>query len=94
MSAPFGQAPIATPSSPQRGDDDGRPTPTAADGWHSLALTEAASLPTNEVLQRLAAGPDGLAAEEAGRRLKAVGPNALRSHGVSFWSVLGRQLRS
>ena len=94
VSAPFGQAPIATPSSPQRSDDDGRPTPTPADGWRSLALMEAASLPTDEVLQRLAAGPNGLGGEEAGRRLKAVGPNALRSHGVSFWSVLGRQLRS
>ena len=70
------------------------PTPTPADGWRSLALSEAASLSTVEVLQRLAAGPDGLAGEEAARRLKATGPNALRSHGVSFWSVLGRQLRS
>ena len=94
VSTPFGPAPIATPSSPERGDGNGRSTPTPADGWRSLALTEAASLPTDKVLERLAAGPDGLAGEEAGRRLKAVGPNALRSHGVSFWSVLGRQLRS
>ena len=94
MSAPLGQTPTAAPSSSQKADGGGRSAAGSADGWRSLALAEAASLPTDDVLKRLAADADGLAGDEAGRRLKAVGPNALRSHGVSVWNVLGRQLRS
>ena len=94
MSAPFGKAPSTPSASPPRGAGDGGPTAAKSDDWRSLDLARSASLPADEVLQALAAGPDGLSGAEADRRLAAVGPNALRSHGVSFWSVLGRQFRS
>ena len=94
MSAPFGRAPSAPSASPPRGAGDGRPAAAKSDDWRSLDLARAGSLPTDEVLRALAADAGGLSGAEAGRRLAAVGPNALRSHGVSFWSVLGRQFRS
>ena len=38
--------------------------------------------------------PGGLAEDEAARRLRVVGPNAVRSHWVRALSVLASQLRS
>ena len=43
---------------------------------------------------RLESGRSGLTSAEAARRLAALGPNAVRTHKASGWSVLGRQLRS
>src|SRR6185312_12079568 len=45
-------------------------------------------------LQGLDSAPTGLASAQAAARLAAVGPNAVRSHHVRAWAVLGRQLRS
>jgi P-type Mg2+ transporter len=59
-----------------------------------LDLAAAAVLEPGVVLGRLASSEQGLAAEEARRRLEEVGPNVLRSHGARFWSVLARQFRS
>lgn len=42
----------------------------------------------------LGSGPDGLAEREAGRRRATCGPNVVRTHRVSAWAVLVRQLRS
>ncbi|WP_434612645.1 magnesium-translocating P-type ATPase [Arthrobacter sp. A5] len=47
-----------------------------------------------QMLRELKSGVAGLTGAEAGRRLATVGPNAVRTHQASPWSVLGRQLRS
>jgi Mg2+-importing ATPase len=59
-----------------------------------LELAEAAALPPDDVLARLESSASGLSAEEAARRLKEAGPNAVRSHGVRPLEVLLRQLMS
>jgi len=46
------------------------------------------------VLARLGSDQGGLSGEEAGGRLRAFGPNALRIHRVTVWGVLVRQLRN
>jgi Mg2+-importing ATPase len=63
-------------------------------GWQNFTLAEAARLPTADVLTRLGSSETGLTTEEAAGRLKEVGPNAVRSHGVQLFEVLLRQLRS
>ncbi len=60
----------------------------------SLGLIEAARLPPAEVLVRLGSGEPGLSSEEAAARLRAYGPNAIRSHGARPLSILARQLRN
>jgi magnesium-transporting ATPase (P-type) len=53
--------------------------------WHALG--------TDEVLDRLASGPDGLTAEEAARRLARHGPNRVETHRPpSAWRRLLAQL--
>jgi len=59
-----------------------------------LDLTAAAALPSEEVLRTLDTSCDGLSAEEAARRLAAVGPNALRSHNARALTVLVSQLHN
>jgi len=49
----------------------GEGTPREPNEWHAE--------PANRVLERLAAGPDGLSSEEAAERLARFGPNELRS---------------
>jgi Mg2+-importing ATPase len=46
------------------------------------------------ILMGLESGRSGLTSAEAARRLAAVGPNAVRTHKASAWSVLGRQVGS
>jgi P-type Mg2+ transporter len=60
----------------------------------SPELRAAATMPADAVLRELDSTPDGLSSAEAARRLAAVGPNALRSHGVRALEVLARQLRN
>jgi len=60
----------------------------------TLALVESARLRAHEVLSRLSTSPGGLSQAEAGRRLSAVGPNAIRTHDVRTVAILGRQLRN
>ncbi|HYL53320.1 MAG TPA: magnesium-translocating P-type ATPase [Acidimicrobiia bacterium] len=43
---------------------------------------------------RLGVSERGLSAGEVARRLETEGPNAVRTHRVRWWAVLGRQLRS
>jgi Ca2+-transporting ATPase len=55
--------------------------------WHSLTIAEAAA--------RLRTSPDGLASEEARRRLGEAGPNELlAAPPVSPWSLLAAQFRN
>ncbi len=59
-----------------------------------LMAVEAAALRADDVLARLGSGAPGLPEDEAARRLRVVGPNAVRSHRVHALSVLASQLRS
>jgi len=59
-----------------------------------VTIAHAAQLPVEEVLDQLKTGSAGLASGEAARRLAAVGPNAVRTHEASGWSVLARQVGS
>lgn len=59
-----------------------------------LSIADAAHRPANEVLERLGSSVEGLSSSEAAQRLRELGPNAVRTHQASGWSVLGRQLRS
>ncbi|MGZ4359992.1 MAG: cation-transporting P-type ATPase, partial [Gaiellaceae bacterium] len=61
---------------------------------YELDLAAAAALPAAAALTRLDSDASGLSSEEAAKRLRTHGPNALRSHGVSALAVLVRQLRS
>jgi Mg2+-importing ATPase len=60
----------------------------------ALDLPDAAGLPASEVVDLLDSSVGGLTAREARRRLDAVGPNALVSHGARPLAVLLRQLRN
>ncbi len=59
-----------------------------------LPVAAAAALPIDEVLHILDSSPTGLSGAQAAARLALAGPNAVRSHHVRAWAVLGRQLRS
>ena len=59
-----------------------------------VAATAAAALPALDVLAQLRTSTGGLAEDEASRRLRAVGPNAVRSHRARALPVLASQLRS
>ena len=49
---------------------------------------------TGQVLDALGSRATGLTTAEVGARAEALGPNAVRTHHVSAWSVLRRQIRS
>jgi P-type Mg2+ transporter len=70
--------------------------PAAASGQASAGLPtrDFASRSVEEVLAALASSGDGLNAAEAGRRLAATGPNAVRTHHARALAVLARQLQS
>jgi Mg2+-importing ATPase len=59
-----------------------------------LPIEKAASSTTDEVLDRLQCGSGGLTPEEAARRLRRYGPNAVASHRAGPLDVLWHQLRS
>ena len=59
-----------------------------------VTAAEAAALRADDVLARLGSGAPGLPEDEAARRLRVTGPNAVRSHRVHALSVLASQLRS
>jgi Mg2+-importing ATPase len=59
-----------------------------------VTAAEAAALPADDVLARLGSGTSGPPGDEAARRRRVVGPNAVRSHRLHALSVLARQLRS
>jgi Mg2+-importing ATPase len=65
-----------------------------AEPWAEVALSDAAARPAHQVLAELDVSQRGLAAAEAARRLGLGGPNAVATHRLRWWAVLGRQLRS
>lgn len=68
------------------------PAPTTSS--QEITLLEASRLDAVEVLSRLQSSTQGLAADEAARRLAVFGHNAIRSHDVRALSILWRQLRN
>lgn len=64
--------------------------------WSSggLSVTEAGPMTTDAVLSALDSSRHGLSPAQAAARASIVGPNAVRTHQVRAWAVLGRQLRS
>ncbi len=60
----------------------------------TLTTLEAAQMPGEDVLARLATTADGLSTTEHDRRLQVYGPNAIRSHGAAPLLILWRQLRN
>ncbi|HEV2686073.1 MAG TPA: HAD-IC family P-type ATPase, partial [Actinomycetota bacterium] len=62
--------------------------------WRALTLSEAAALDATSVLSALQSSERGLSPPEAAARLRAAGPNAIRSHGARALDVLLRQVRS
>jgi Mg2+-importing ATPase len=71
-----------------------RPTSAPPATERELSLRAAAALEATAVLAQLGTSEGGLEPEEARRRLAAVGPNALRTHGTSAWRVLLGQLKN
>lgn len=71
---------------PSREESPASPSP--------LTAVAAAALPVTDVLDRLGSGPGGLPEDEAQRRLRTAGPNAVRSHRARALPLLARQLRS
>ena len=63
---------------------------------HDLALTAeaVAGAALDDVLALLGTSIEGLSAGEAAARLARHGPNSLRTHHVSAWAVLRRQLNN
>jgi Mg2+-importing ATPase len=59
-----------------------------------LRIEAAGSSTPEEVLDGLGTRESGLTAAEAAARIERFGPNAVRSHHASAWSVLARQLHS
>ena len=59
-----------------------------------LAVEAAAAMTPDEVLDALGASASGLSSAEVSTRTARFGPNAVRSHHASAWSVLSRQLQS
>lgn len=55
---------------------------------------EAAAAPPEDVLRQLGSSPAGLTAEEAGRRLREQGPNAIGTQGRSLGKIVAEQARN
>lgn len=73
------------------------PPPTErrpGDPRRRLDVGQAARLSPEETLEVCGSSPEGITEDEAGRRLSAEGPNAVRSHRARAGVVLARQLRS
>ena len=71
---------------PSRKESAAVPSPVTA--------AQAGALAAGDVLARLGSGAEHLAEQEAARRLRVVGPNAVRSHRARALPVLMSQLRS
>ena len=59
-----------------------------------MTAGDAARLSAPEVLERVGSSPAGLSAAEAAGRLAELGPNAITTHDVRAFAILGRQLRN
>ncbi len=69
-------------------------TAASLDAGALPSIEAAAALGPEEVLGALGSRRTGLSPKEVAARSEVFGPNAVRSHHASAWSVLARQLRS
>lgn len=67
---------------------------TAIADDRGLTVSAVAAAPLADVLARLETTADGLTSAQAVARLAGVGPNSIRTHRVSAWAVLRRQLNN
>ncbi len=67
---------------------------TASGNDAALTAAAVAAAPVDDVLARLGTSEKGLSSAEAAARLARLGPNSVRSHRVSAWAVLRRQLNN
>lgn len=61
---------------------------------HDVSAAQFASAESSDVLERLDTSTEGLSSGQASLRLATVGPNSVRTHRVSAWAVLRRQLNN
>ena len=69
-------------------------SPTVACLGAELTAETVAGGPLADVLSRLGTSESGLSSADAAARLSRFGPNSLRTHRVSGWAVLRRQLNN
>ncbi len=67
---------------------------SVVDSTSGLSIQSAAAMTPDQVLDALGSRPSGLTGAEVSARHEVFGPNAVRSHHASGWSVLSRQLQS
>src|SRR6185312_12982090 len=60
----------------------------------ALTAERVASTDLSDVFRWLNTSPDGLSSAEVSSRRSQFGPNSIRTHRVSMFAVLGRQLRN
>ncbi|MDH6193969.1 Mg2+-importing ATPase [Mycobacterium frederiksbergense] len=63
-------------------------------GIDTVTADQAASTSLAELMSRLGTQPEGLSSAEVSARLSEHGPNIVRTHHVSAWAVLRRQLNN
>ena len=63
-------------------------------GWQSVDLASAGHADSAATLTQLGSSPKGLSSAEAKHRLAVAGPNAIRSGGVHWLAIVGRQLKN
>ncbi|WP_433663208.1 magnesium-translocating P-type ATPase [Nocardia sp. CA-128927] len=86
---------MRAPTLPGRPAKSTTPQPTGGTAAVAqLPVLTAGAMPAEAVLSALAVTATGLSAEQSRSRLRAVGPNAIRSHRARLLPVLLRQLRS
>jgi Mg2+-importing ATPase len=68
--------------------------PSSFDAVSLPSIAAAAALAPDRALDAVGSRPSGLTSVEVASRAELLGPNAVRSHHASAWSVLARQLHS
>jgi P-type Mg2+ transporter len=69
-------------------------TEIAVGSTSTPSIASAAAMTSDQVLDALESRWSGLTSTEVSARVQVFGPNAVRSHHASAWSVLSRQLRN
>ncbi|WP_231964251.1 cation-transporting P-type ATPase, partial [Mycobacterium sp. E2699] len=68
--------------------------PPAAAVREPMSAGAVAAAPIEDVLRLLETSPDGLSGAQVNERLTRFGRNVIRTHHVSAWAVLARQLNN
>jgi P-type Mg2+ transporter len=70
------------------------PKVTTTSGPSVLTAEQVAAASVEDIIAWLHSSPDGLSSAEAAARLSQYGPNAVRTHHVNAFAILGRQLNN